>query len=88
MSTDPLFNKLFWRSRRGMLELDLMLVPFLKECYVNLPKESQLQYQRLIECEDQEILAWLMEKETPLDKEISQIVKIICKHTRAPKTVD
>ena len=26
-------NRLYWHSRRGMLELDVLLVPFVKEVY-------------------------------------------------------
>ena len=29
-------NRLFWHSRRGMLELDLLLVPFVREVFASL----------------------------------------------------
>ena len=34
-------NRLFWHSRRGMLELDVLLVPFVKEVYPSLDAEDQ-----------------------------------------------
>ena len=37
-------QKIFWHSRRGMLELDLLLVPFATEVFENLSTEDQLLY--------------------------------------------
>ena len=34
-------NRLFWHSRRGMLELDVLLVPFVQEVYATLDAENQ-----------------------------------------------
>jgi len=75
--TDVEVNRLFWHSRRGMLELDLLLVPFLKEAYRSLPKEDRDRYQNLLTCEDQDMFAWFMKRETPEDPDTARIVKII-----------
>ena len=75
--TDVEVNRLFWHSRRGMLELDLLLVPFLKEAYRSLPKEDRDRYQNLLTCEDQDMFGWFMKRETPEDPDTARIVKII-----------
>ena len=36
MVEDVEINRLYWHSRRGMLELDVLLVPFTKEVYATL----------------------------------------------------
>ena len=36
MSADIEMKRLFWHSRRGMLELDVLLLPFLQEAYSDL----------------------------------------------------
>lgn len=43
---DPelLQSKIFWHSRRGMLELDLLLVPFAGEAYELLALEDKKLY--------------------------------------------
>ena len=41
-----------WRSRRGMLELDVLLEPFTREALPTLDEKEQLTYIRLLECED------------------------------------
>ncbi len=50
----------YWRSRRGMLELDLLLTPFSREVYGSLEAEEQERYRELLACEDQELFGWLL----------------------------
>jgi antitoxin CptB len=71
------FNRLFWHSRRGMLELDVLLVPFLKEAYPSLPEDDQARYQNLLNCEDPDLFSWFMQNSTPEDPDHARIVKII-----------
>lgn len=71
------FNRLFWHSRRGMLELDVLLVPFLKEAYPSLPEDDQARYRNLLDCEDPDLFAWFMQNGVPEDPDHARIVKII-----------
>jgi len=71
------FNRLFWHSRRGMLELDVLLVPFLKEAYSGLPEEDQARFRNLLDCEDPDLFAWFMRNGKPEDPDHERIVKII-----------
>lgn len=77
MVTQEKLNKLFWHSRRGMLELDLILVPFVREHYANINEADQLLYDKLLESEDQDLFAWFMQSDFPKDPEIAKIVSII-----------
>ena len=52
-------NQAIWRSRRGLLELDLYLNPFAEACFDDLSIELKQRYGELLECEDPEILDWL-----------------------------
>lgn len=77
LTSNEEFNRLFWHSRRGMLELDVLLVPFLKEVYRDLPADDQARYQALLDCEDTDMFQWFMQKSRPEDPELARIVKII-----------
>jgi len=66
-------NRLFWHSRRGMLELDLLLVPFVQEHYINIDSINQQRYDTLITEEDQDLFAWLM-KRVPANSSDNQII--------------
>ena len=71
------YNRLFWHSRRGMLELDVLLVPFLQEAYFKLPEDDQARYRQLLDCEDQDMFNWFMQKARPEDHDLARIVGII-----------
>lgn len=70
-------NRLFWACRRGMLELDLILLPFLERVYPELDAESQGQFESLLDCEDQQLFCWFLRREDPKDPEHMNIVQII-----------
>lgn len=70
-------NKLFWHSRRGMLELDLLLVPFVREVFPGLDEVNQQRYRQLLTCEDQDMFGWFMQRNEPEDADLKVIVKMI-----------
>lgn len=74
-------NRLFWASRRGMLELDLVLLPFLDNVYDTLDETDQRRYQQLLECEDQDLFSWFLRREDPDDPELQRIVQVIRDNT-------
>ncbi|MFV3379119.1 MULTISPECIES: succinate dehydrogenase assembly factor 2 [Pseudomonas] len=70
-------NRLFWHSRRGMLELDVLLVPFTQEVYPTLSEGDRELYRRLLTCEDQDMFGWFMERTESDDPELQRMVRII-----------
>lgn len=70
-------NRLRWASRRGMLELDLILQPFVEDGYLSLSAAEQLHFQRLLQCEDQDLFAWFLGHGEPADDELKTIVKLV-----------
>jgi antitoxin CptB len=70
-------NRLFWHSRRGMLELDVLLVPFVREVYPNLNEQDRARYCKLLECEDQDMFGWFMERSESEDPELQRMVRMI-----------
>ena len=59
------YKRTLWQSRRGMLELDLLLMPFCQEMYPLLSREEQASYRELITCEDTQLYGWLMRLTQP-----------------------
>jgi antitoxin CptB len=60
-----------------MLELDCLLVPFLQQAWRDLNREDQFRYEKLLDCEDQDMFAWFMRKEVPQDPDLARIVTLI-----------
>ncbi len=64
-----------------MLELDLVLLPFLDNVYPDLQQEDKERYWAFLECEDQDMFGWLLKRKDPEDAELLKIVTIIRANT-------
>ncbi len=73
-----------WASRRGMLELDLVLEPFVTGRYGLLDEVDRQRFQQLMLCEDQDLFAWFLRREQPQDQELAAIVSQILEFARTP----
>jgi antitoxin CptB len=84
MITDEEINRMRWAARRGMLELDLVLEPFVVARYASLDERDRLRFQQLMSCEDQDLFAWFMQRERPEDEELRAIVSKVLEFTLTP----
>lgn len=75
--------KLKWHCRRGMLELDLILMRFAASQLDTMTKEQLDNFEALLDCTDPELFSWLMGYEQPTDKELADIVEFIKLHDKA-----
>ncbi|MGR6873288.1 FAD assembly factor SdhE [Pseudomonas sp. HK3] len=75
-------KRLWWHSRRGMLELDLLLLPFVEEAYSDLNEENKAKYRKLLDSEDPDLFKWFMQTGTPDDQDLADIVAIILKRVQ------
>lgn len=78
-------NRLTWASRRGMLELDLILQPFVENVYPQLSELDQRHFEQLLDCEDQDLFSWLLRSKVPEEANIRSAVELILStHARRP----
>jgi len=78
MSAPTDLKHIYWRSRRGMLELELKLVPFVRDYFPDLTDAEQKVYEEMLAEEDWQIFDWLQGRERPEDPLMLQVVdKII-----------
>ncbi len=78
-------NRIQWAARRGMLELDLMLQPFVTQVYPRLNADQQALFAELLSCEDQDLFAWLLHRETPCPSHLAPIIERIRLEAATPK---
>ena len=76
------YNQMRWASRRGLLELDLLLAPFVEGCYPQLSDAGKADYRRLMASEDQDLLNWLMDRSPITDATLVDIIEQIREHNR------
>lgn len=60
-----------------MLELDLLLLPFLDKHYVDLPEHEKQVFERLLEEEDPVLQSWFMRQAIPDNQEMATMVETI-----------
>jgi len=66
-----------WQCRRGMLELDMMLLPFFDQHYVHLNSEKQQDFCDLLAFPDQELYQWLIGRLEPSSVRLQALLKDI-----------
>lgn len=75
-------NRLKWASRRGMRELDLVLLPFLEGRYPELDPQDQQLFVQLLENEDNDMFDWFMGKSRPNEEDTCRIVDLIREYSQ------
>jgi len=81
MVSDEEINRMRWAARRGMLELDMVLEPFVQSRFATLDEADRIRFKDLMLSEDQDLFAWFMRREQPQDRELALIVKKILDFT-------
>lgn len=69
--------RIHWACRRGMRELDLSIMPFFEYEYDRLNDKDKALFIRLLECDDPDLLNWLMNNGAPQDQELQRMVSLI-----------
>ena len=80
--SDLELNRLRWRSRRGMLELDLLLLPFFDDVFHDLYEHEQQVFIRLLDQDDPDLLYWFSQKGQSDDTELQEMVDKILKRVQ------
>ncbi len=70
-------SKLLWRCRRGVKELDVLFTRFVESTYDDLSESDQAAFNKLLEIEDPEILAYMLYDDKPTDPDVAGIVEKI-----------
>lgn len=77
------WDRLRWQCRRGMLELDVILLPFMEQ---SLPAQSdavQADFVHLLEHSDLQLFRWLMRGESPVEPALAALITLIRDEHRA-----
>lgn len=74
MTPEQEFNRLRWRCRRGMRELDTLLMTFAEQRYAVAGTAGQAAFRRLLSLPDPEIVALLNGSQRSEDAGITRLV--------------
>jgi len=70
-------KKILWQCRRGLWELDAILIPFVEENFDDLDVNNQKFFIELLSYEDVEVFDLLVNKKEPVNKSVKPLVDII-----------
>ncbi|MCC7080078.1 MAG: succinate dehydrogenase assembly factor 2 [Burkholderiales bacterium] len=68
-------DRMRWRCRRGMLELDLVLNEFVREDLDRLSAPEQVLLSRLLDADDNDLWDWVSARSDPPDPELCGLVQ-------------
>jgi len=74
---DDGYRRLAWQCRRGMRELDELLLGFLARGYAGLDADGRTAFDSLLAYPDAVLLELLMGRMAPADKDAADIVRAI-----------
>jgi len=71
---NPPKSKLYWRCRRGMKELDLVMLRYLDHHYDAAPESERQAFIAMLDVQDPELWAWLTGRERPADPAMADVL--------------
>lgn len=72
-------DRIRWRCRRGMLELDIVLQRFLEKHYVQLSESQCREFETLLSLPDHDLWAMMMAENDVPDATTSTVLKLLRK---------
>jgi antitoxin CptB len=70
-------DRLRWRCRRGLLELDLILQRFLERDFERLDDGQRNLFNELLDFPDPELLDWALGRSEPADPRLHGVVRLL-----------
>jgi antitoxin CptB len=77
VSDDPELRRLRWRCRRGMRELDQLMLRYLDGRWPSADDAERAVFLRLLDTEDDKLWRWFMGREAPQEAELDVLVRAI-----------
>lgn len=70
-------------SRRGMKEVEVVLLDYLERYYDDDDDDTQLMFGRLLKCDDVDMFDWFIRNGTPDNEELARYVKQLTERVAA-----
>ena len=74
---NPEIKRLRWRCRRGMRELDQLMLRYLDQRWPTAAEAERSVFLQLLDCEDDKLWRWFMGRERPEDASLEALVCLI-----------
>ncbi|MCG8535178.1 MAG: succinate dehydrogenase assembly factor 2 [Pseudomonadales bacterium] len=71
------FRRLQWQCRRGIKEVEVLLVPFFDQCYRQLDSEDQRLFEKLLDQHDVDMFEWFTHRSKPEQPDLARMVAMV-----------
>lgn len=75
-------SRLRWQCRRGMRELDELLLRYLENCYADGTEEDKAAFRAVLELADPELNGYLLQRKSPSSEPIARVIDRILSRTQ------
>jgi antitoxin CptB len=73
-------SRLKWQCRRGMRELDELLLRYLETCYSQDSDDDKAAFRAVLELADPDLNAYLLQRQVPSSETIARAIeRILCR---------
>ena len=70
-------SRLRWQCRRGMRELDELLIRYLESRYPSADEDEKAAFRAVLELPDPEVNGYLLQRQTPTSESIAGVIESI-----------
>jgi antitoxin CptB len=68
-------DRIRWRCRRGLLELDLVLEAFVSKALSTMTEKELAEFARLLDASDNDLWDWVSARSEPADPALAELVR-------------
>ena len=76
-------SRLRWQCRRGMRELDELLLGYLNDCYASADEADKAAFRDVLALADPELNAYLLQRQVPSSKSVARVIERILRRAEA-----
>ena len=76
-------SRLRWQCRRGMRELDELLLGYLESCYEDDSDAEKAAFREVLTLADPDLNAYLLQRQTPSSESIARAIERILRRVQA-----
>ena len=77
-----MISRLRWQCRRGVRELDVLLLGYLEQRYAAAPDDEKAAFRKLLALSDPEVIAYLLHNDRP-PRDLAGVVEELRRRTEA-----
>jgi antitoxin CptB len=77
LTNDEHVRRLRWHCRRGIKEVEVLLLPFFEQHYAELSEQDKQLFEKLLDQHDVDMFEWFTHRSVPEQEDLAKIVSMV-----------